>query len=182
VLAMFKSVQDAFGPLNALVNNAGIVFKASPLVEMDTPRLERVFAVNVLGTYLCAREAVRCMSRRLGGAGGVIVNMSSVASRLGSPNEFVDYAGAKGAVDTMTWGLAKELGPEGIRVNAIRPGLIDTDIHADVGFPERAKELGASMPMGRAGTVEEVAEAVLWLMSDAASYVSGSVLDVSGGR
>jgi NAD(P)-dependent dehydrogenase (short-subunit alcohol dehydrogenase family) len=182
VIAMFDAVEQTFGRLDALVNNAGIVAPSSQLADMDLARLKRIFDVNVLGAYLCAREAARRMSTDRGGAGGVIVNLSSAASRLGSPNEYVDYAGSKGAVDTMTLGLAKELGPQGVRVNAVRPGLIDTEIHASGGKPGRAAQLGASTPLGRPGSAEEVAESIVWLLSDAASYVTGALLDVSGGR
>ena len=181
-VAMFDTVTSAFGPLDGLVNNAGIIAPVQPLAEMSVERLRRLFDVNILGAYLCAREAARRMSRSRGGKGGAIVNVSSVASRLGSPNEFVDYAGSKGAIDTFTIGLSKELGPEGIRVNAVRPGLIDTEIHADAGRPDRAFALGKAMPLGRAGTADEVGEAIVWLLDDAASYVSGALLDVGGGR
>jgi NAD(P)-dependent dehydrogenase (short-subunit alcohol dehydrogenase family) len=175
-------VEHAFGRIDALVNNAGIVAPSLPLADMDAARLKRMFDVNVYGAYLCAREAARRMSKDRGGHGGAIVNVSSAASRLGSPNEYVDYAGSKGAVDTMTIGLAKELGPQGIRVNAVRPGLIDTDIHASGGRPDRAAVLGAQTPLGRPGTADEVAEAIVWLLSDASSYVNGALLDVSAGR
>ncbi|WP_343657693.1 SDR family oxidoreductase [Paraburkholderia caribensis] len=182
VIAMFDAVEHAFGRIDALVNNAGIVAPSMPLANMDATRLKRMFDVNVYGAYLCAREASRRMSKDRGGHGGVIVNVSSAASRLGSPNEYVDYAGSKGAVDTMTIGLAKELGPQGIRVNAVRPGLIDTDIHASGGRPDRAAVLGVQTPLGRPGTADEVAEAIVWLLSDASSYVTGALLDVSAGR
>jgi NAD(P)-dependent dehydrogenase (short-subunit alcohol dehydrogenase family) len=182
VLAMFDALEQKAGRIDALVNNAGIVAPSSQLADMDLARLKRVFDVNVLGAYLCAREAARRMSTSRGGAGGVIVNVSSAAARLGSPNEYVDYAGSKGAVDSMTLGLAKELGPQGVRVNAVRPGLIDTEIHASGGKPDRAAQLGASTPLGRPGSAEEVAESIVWLLSDAASYVTGAVLDVAGGR
>ena len=182
VLHMFDALEAAFGSIDGLVNNAGIVAPPLPLAQMDVSRLKRMFDVNVLGAYLCAREAARRMSTDRGGRGGAIVNVSSAASRLGSPNEYVDYAGSKGAVDTMTLGLAKELGPRGIRVNAVRPGLIETDIHASGGQPQRAAVLGAQTPLGRPGTAEEVAQAIVWLLSDAASYVQGALLDVSGGR
>ncbi|MGN6316240.1 SDR family oxidoreductase [Trinickia sp.] len=182
VLSMFDTLDAACGRVDALVNNAGIVAPSMPLAQMDAARLKRMFDVNVLGAYLCAREAARRMSTDRGGRGGAIVNVSSAASRLGSPNEYVDYAGSKGAVDTMTIGLAKELGPRGIRVNAVRPGLIETDIHASGGRPERAAVLGAQTPLGRPGKAEEVARAIVWLLSDAASYVNGALLDVSAGR
>lgn len=182
VIAMFDTLEKAFGRIDALVNNAGIVAPSLPLADMSAERLRRMFDVNVYGAYLCAREAARRMSKDRGGDGGAIVNVSSAAARLGSPNEYVDYAGSKGAVDTMTIGLAKELGPQGVRVNAVRPGLIDTDIHASGGRPERAAVLGAQTPLGRPGTADEVAEAIVWLLSDAASYVTGALLDVSAGR
>jgi NAD(P)-dependent dehydrogenase (short-subunit alcohol dehydrogenase family) len=182
VIAMFDTLQQTFGRVDALVNNAGIVAPSSQLADMDLARLKRMFDVNVLGAYLCAREAARRMSTQRGGTGGAIVNISSAAARLGSPNEYVDYAGSKGAIDTMTLGLAKELGPQGVRVNAVRPGLIDTEIHASGGKPERAAQLGVTTPLGRPGSADEVAEAVVWLLSDAASYVTGSLFDVAGGR
>jgi NAD(P)-dependent dehydrogenase (short-subunit alcohol dehydrogenase family) len=182
VIAMFDAVVTAFGRIDALVNNAGIVAAGMPLAEMDYARLARMFNINVLGAYLCAREAARRMSTDRGGQGGAIVNVSSAASRIGSPNEYVDYAGSKGAIDTMTIGLAKELGPRGVRVNAVRPGLIDTEIHASGGRPDRAAVLGAQTPAGRPGTADEVAEAIVWLLGDAASYVNGALLDVAGGR
>ncbi|HJS30833.1 MAG TPA: SDR family oxidoreductase [Alphaproteobacteria bacterium] len=182
VVAMFDAVVRAFGALDGLVNNAGIVAPALPLADMSAERLTRVFSVNVYGAYLCAREAARRMSTGHGGRGGAIVNVSSAAARLGSPNEYVDYAGSKGAIDAMTIGLSKELAPQGIRVNAVRPGLIDTEIHASGGRPDRAAALGATTPLGRAGTANEVAEAIVWLLSDAASYVNGALIDVAGGR
>lgn len=183
VIAMFDEAQAAFGPLDGLVNNAGIVALGQPLAEMPADRLKRVFDTNVFGAYLCAREAARRMSRSRGGKGGVIVNLSSAAARLGSPNEYVDYAGAKAAIDTMTIGLSKELGPEGIRVNAIRPGLIDTEIHASSGAPDRAHRLASQVPMGRAGTAEEVAQTIVWLLDETTSgYVNGAIIDVTGGR
>ncbi|RDS79563.1 oxidoreductase [Dyella monticola] len=182
VLAMFDAVESTFGRVDALVNNAGIVAPSMPLADMSIARLKKIFDVNILGAYLCAREAARRMSKGRGGHGGVIVNVSSIASRLGSPHEYVDYAGSKGAIDTMTIGLAKELGQEGVRVNAVRPGLIDTEIHASGGRPDRAAMLGAQSPLGRPGTADEVAETIVWLLSDAASYVTGALLDVGGGR
>jgi NAD(P)-dependent dehydrogenase (short-subunit alcohol dehydrogenase family) len=182
VLGMFDAATKALGPLSAVIANAGIVAPTAKLVEMSVERMRRVFDVNVLGAYLTAREATRRMSKSFGGAGGSIVMMSSAAARLGSPNLYVDYAGSKGAIDTLTLGLSQELGPEGVRVNAIRPGLIDTDIHASGGDPDRARMLSATAPMGRPGTAEEIAEAAVWLISDAASYVTGALLDVAGGR
>lgn len=182
VIGMFDAVVEAFGRIDALVNNAGIVAPGMPLADMDVARLQRMFDVNVLGAYLCAREAARRMSKDRGGEGGVIVNLSSAAARLGAPNEYVDYAGSKGAIDTMTIGLSKELGPQGIRVNAVRPGLIDTEIHASGGRPDRAAVLGSQTPLGRPGSADEVAEGIVWLLSDAASYVTGAVLDIAGGR
>lgn len=182
VIALFDAAGKAFGPVDALVNNAGIVAPVGPLVDMTAERIRRMFEVNVIGTYLCAREAVRRMARSRGGRGGTIVNVSSVAARLGAPFDYVDYAGSKGAVDSFTIGLAKEVGREGIRVNAVRPGLTETDIHASGGQPERAQVLGATTPLGRAGTPEEIAEAIVWLIGDEASYVTGAILDVSGGR
>jgi NAD(P)-dependent dehydrogenase (short-subunit alcohol dehydrogenase family) len=182
VIGMFDATTKALGPLAAVIANAGVVAPTAKLAEMSAERMRRMFEVNVLGTYLTAREAARRMSKSSGGAGGSMVMMSSAASRLGSPNLYVDYAGSKGAVDTLTLGLAKELGPEGVRVNAIRPGFIDTDIHASGGEPHRAFALGATVPLGRPGSAEEIAEAAIWLISDAASYVTGALIDVSGGR
>ena len=182
VLGMFHAATRALGPLTAVIANAGIVAPTAKLVDISVERMRQIFEVNVLGAYLTAREAARRLSRSSGGAGGSIVMMSSAAARLGSPNLYVDYAGSKGAIDTLTLGLAKELGPEGVRVNAIRPGLIDTDIHASGGDPDRARILGATAPMGRPGTAEEIAETAVWLISDAASYVTGALLDVAGGR
>lgn len=182
VIAMFDATSKAFGYIDGLVNNAGILAPSLPLAEMTVERMRRLFEVNILGSYMCAREAARRMSTSRGGKGGAIVNLSSAAARLGSPNDFVDYAGSKGAIDTFTIGLSKELGPEGIRVNAIRPGLIDTEIHAVAGSPDRAFTLGKQMPLRRAGTTDEVGEAIIWLLDDASSYVSGSILDVAGGR
>lgn len=182
VVALFDATLDTFGALDGLVNNAGINAPSLPLAEIGAERLKRIFDVNVYGAYLCAREAARRLAKGRGGHGGAIVNVSSAAARLGAPFEYVDYAGSKGAIDTLTIGLAKELGPEGVRVNAVRPGLIVTDIHASGGQPDRAARLGAGTALGRAGAAEEVAEAIVWLLSDAASYVTGALLDVSAGR
>lgn len=182
VISMFRIAENAFGLLDGFVNNAGIVAPSLPLAEMSADRLRHVFDVNVYGAYLCAREAARYLAKSRNGKGGAIVNVSSAASRLGSPFEYVDYAGSKGAIDTLTLGLAKELGPEGVRVNAVRPGLIDTEIHASGGQPGRAARLGAGTALGREGKAEEVAEAILWLLSDASSYVTGALLDVAAGR
>lgn len=182
VLAMFARIDAKLGPLSGLVNNAGVVDVSARVDEMDMARWRRMFDVNVLGSMLCAREAVRSMSTRHGGSGGSIVNVSSAASRLGSPGQYVDYAAAKGAVDAFTIGLAKEVGAEGIRVNAVRPGLIETEIHASGGLPNRVQDLKHLVPMQRGGTADEVAQAIVWLLSDAASYTTMSLLDVSGGR
>jgi NAD(P)-dependent dehydrogenase (short-subunit alcohol dehydrogenase family) len=182
VLAMFEKVDAKFGRLTALVNNAGVVDVQARVDEMSVPRLERMFRINVIGSFVCAREAVRRMSTRHGGEGGAIVNISSGAARLGSPGQYVDYAASKAAIDTFTIGLAKEVADEGIRVNAVRPGLIDTDIHASGGMPERAFDLAPSVPMKRTGTADEVAGAILWLLSAEASYTTMAILDVTGGR
>jgi NAD(P)-dependent dehydrogenase (short-subunit alcohol dehydrogenase family) len=182
VLAMFSTVDQELGRLTALVNNAGVVDVAARLDEMSLARLKRMFDINVIGSLLCAREAVRRMSTRHGGAGGAIVNVSSAAARLGSPSQYLDYAAAKGAIDAFTLGLAKEVAAEGIRVNAVRPGLIETDIHASGGIPDRVRQLAHQVPMQRGGSAEEVAEAILWLLSPQASYTTMSLLDVSGGR
>lgn len=181
VEALF-AVADDLGPLGCLVNNAGIVAPSARVDQMSTTRIERMMAVNVVGPFLCAREASRRMARSLGGPGGVIVNVSSTGARIGSPNNYVDYAASKGAIDTMTLGLAKELAGDGVRVNAVRPGIVDTEIHASGGQPNRAAELGPQIPMGRAGQPAEIAAAIAWLCSDEASYVTGAILDVSGGR
>lgn len=182
VMAMFARVDAKFGRLDALVNNAGVVDVAQRVDGMTAQRLKRMFDINVIGAFLCAREAVRRMSTRHGGEGGSIVNVSSAASRLGSPNQYVDYAASKGAIDVMTIGLAKEVATEGIRVNAVRPGLIETEIHASGGMPDRVRELAPQVPMQRGGSAREVANAILWLMSDEASYTTLSLVDVSGGR
>ena len=181
ILAMFKAA-DEFGTLGALINNAGIVGRTSRVDEMSAERISQMMAVNVTGSILCAREAVKRMSTRHGGKGGVIVNLSSVAAKLGSPNTYVDYAASKGAIDSFTIGLGHEVASEGIRVAAIRPGLIDTDIHASGGEPDRAHKLSHMVPMKRVGTADEIANAIVWLMSDEASYVTSAILDVSGGR
>jgi NAD(P)-dependent dehydrogenase (short-subunit alcohol dehydrogenase family) len=182
VLRLFAAVDAGLGPLAALVNNAGVVDVAARLDEMSFERLSRMFAINVLGSMLCAREAVRRMSTRHGGAGGAIVNLSSAAARLGSPGQYVDYAAAKGAIDSFTLGLAREVAGEGIRVNAVRPGIIETDIHASGGQPDRAAQMAPQVPLRRAGSADEVAQAVLWLLSEASSYTTGAVIDVTGGR
>lgn len=182
VVRLFKTFDAEFGDLHGFFNNAGILEKASKLVDMDVARLERILAVNTVGAFVAAREAARRMSTRLGGKGGVIVNMSSAASKIGGANEAIDYALSKGAIDTMTIGMAKELAGEGIRVNAVRPGMIDTDIQRDTGIPDRVQRAVPQIPMLRGGTVEEVAEAVLWLMSDQSSYCIGLLMDVTGGR
>ena len=182
VLAMFEKVDAKLGRLTALVNNAGVVDVQARVDEMSVARLERMFRINVIGSFICAREAVRRMSTRYGGAGGAIVNISSGAARLGSPGQYVDYAASKAAIDTLTIGLAKEVGDEGIRVNAVRPGLIDTEIHASGGMPDRAFELAPTVPMKRTGSPEEIAGAILWLLSAEASYTTMALLDVTGGR
>lgn len=182
VLAMFQKIDAKLGRLTGLVNNAGVVDVSARVDEMSVARIKRMFDINVIGSMLCAREAVRRMSTRHGGEGGAIVNVSSAASRLGSPGQYVDYAAAKGAIDAFTIGLAKEVAAEGIRVNAVRPGLIETDIHASGGLPTRVRDLQHLVPMQRGGTADEVAQAIVWLLSDAASYTTMSLLDVSGGR
>jgi NAD(P)-dependent dehydrogenase (short-subunit alcohol dehydrogenase family) len=182
VLAMFEQVDRRLGRLSALVNNAGVVDVAARVDEMSLARLRRMFDINVIGSFVCAREAVRRMSTRHGGSGGAIVNVSSAASRLGSPGQYVDYAAAKGAIDAFTLGLAKEVAGDGIRVNAVRPGLIETDIHASGGIPDRVQQLAHQVPMQRGGTADEVAQAIVWLLSAEASYTTMSLVDVSGGR
>lgn len=181
VLRLFDAAA-ALGPLRGVVVNAGIVAPPLPLMDMSAERLERIFRVNVLGSYLTAREGARRMAKSRGGQGGAMVLVSSIAASLGAAFEYVDYAGAKGALDVLTRGLAKELGGEGIRVNAVRPGLIDTEIHASGGQPDRAERLGKTTPLGRAGRAEEVAEAILWLLDDKASYTTGALVDIAGGR
>lgn len=182
VLAMFKKVDAKLGRLSALVNNAGVVDRTSRVDAMSAERLQRMFAVNVFGSFMCAREAVQRMSTRYQGDGGSIVNVSSAAARLGSPGQYVDYAAAKGAIDTFTMGLAKEVAAEGIRVNAVRPGIIDTEIHASGGLPNRVRDLAPQVPMQRAGTATEVAEAIMWLISEKSTYTTGAIIDVTGGR
>lgn len=182
IVAMFRKVDAKLGRLTALVNNAGIVDVRADVAQMDAARLERMFRINVTGSFLCAREAVRRMGTRHGGAGGAIVNVSSAAARLGSPGQYVDYAASKGAIDTFTLGLAKEVADQGIRVNAVRPGLIDTEIHASGGMPTRAFDLAGTVPLQRTGTADEVAAAICWLLSGEASYTTGSFIDVGGGR
>lgn len=182
VVSLFEACDRELGRASALVNNAGILDLQQRVEALTADRLERIFAVNVVGSFLCAREAIRRMSTKHGGSGGAIVNVSSAAARLGSPGEYVDYAASKGAIDTMTIGLSKEVAGEGIRVNAVRPGFIDTDIHASGGEPDRLERVREFIPMQRGGTAEEVAHAVLWLLSEEASYTTGAFIDVSGGK
>ena len=182
VLAMFAAIDAKFGRLDALVNNAGVVDMTARLDEMSVTRLKRMFDINVIGSLVCAREAVKRMSTRYGHSGGGIVNLSSAAAKIGSPGQYLDYAASKGAIDTFTLGLAKEVAAEGIRVNGVRPGIIDTDIHASGGIPDRAAQMAPQVPMRRAGSADEVANAIVWLLSDAASYVTGTTIDVTGGR
>ncbi|EHY79457.1 short chain dehydrogenase [Stutzerimonas stutzeri ATCC 14405 = CCUG 16156] len=182
VLQMFEMIDREFGRLDVLVNNAGMLEQQMRLEQMDAARWMRVLGTNVIGSFLCAREAIKRMSNQHGGQGGSIINLSSIAARLGAPGEYIDYAAAKGAIDSMTVGLAREVAGEGIRVNAVRPGVIDTEIHASGGEPDRIERVKASVPMGRGGKAEEVAEAILWLASEHASYTTGALLDVSGGR
>jgi NAD(P)-dependent dehydrogenase (short-subunit alcohol dehydrogenase family) len=182
VTALFERIDRELPPLVGLVNNAGVVDQPARVDQMDAARLQRMFAINVFGSFHCAREAVRRMSTKYGGRGGAIVNLSSVAARLGAPGQYVDYAAAKGAIDTFTIGLAQEVAQEGIRVNAVRPGFIHTDIHASGGEPNRVDRVKAFVPMKRGGTADEVARAILWLLSDDASFTTGSFVDVTGGR
>ena len=182
VLRMFTVIDREWGALSGLVNNAGVVDVAARVEAMSAARIERMFAINVFGTMWCAREAVRRMSTKHGGQGGVIVNLSSAAAKLGAPGQYVDYAAAKGAVDAFTLGLAREVATEGIRVNAVRPGIIETDIHASGGQPGRAAQMAPLVPMQRAGSADEVAQAIVWLLSADSSYTTGTVLDVAGGR
>ncbi len=182
VLAMFTAVDREFGRLVGLVNNAGVVDQPARVDQMSLRRLTRMFAINLTGSFLCAREAVKRMSTRHGGKGGVIVNLSSAAAKLGSPGQYVDYAAAKAGVDLLTLGLAREVATEGIRVNAVRPGIIDTEIHASGGQPDRVAQVAPTVPMQRAGTAEETAQAIVWLLSDESSYTTGAVIDVTGGR
>jgi NAD(P)-dependent dehydrogenase (short-subunit alcohol dehydrogenase family) len=182
VLRLFEQVDAKLGRLDALVNNAGVVDVAQRVDEMSVARWQRMFNTNVIGSMVCAREAVRRMSTRFGGSGGAIVNVSSVAAKLGSAGQYVDYAASKAAIDTFTLGLAHEVATEGVRVNAVRPGIIDTEIHASGGQPDRAQRLSHLVPMKRPGTAQEIAAAIVWLLSDEASYTTGTLLDVAGGR
>src|SRR5215217_1118590 len=182
VIRLFEQIDAQVGPVSAVVNNAGILDRQMRVDQMDAARLQRMFTTNIVGPFLCAREAVRRMSTRYGGAGGAMVNVSSGAARLGAPGEYVDYAASKAAIDTFTIGLAKEVATEGIRVNAVRPGVIYTEIHASGGEPQRVDRVKASVPMQRGGQAEEVASAIVWLLSDEASYITGACLDVTGGR
>jgi len=182
VVRLFSTVDAALGPMHALVNNAGILERQTRVERMDAARIDRIFATNVRGAFVCAREAVKRMSTANGGAGGAIVNVSSRAAQLGAPGEYVDYAASKAALDALTIGLAREVAGEGIRVNGVRAGIIDTDIHADGGEPRRVDRLAPTLPMRRGGEAVEVARAILWLLSDDASYSTGTFIDVAGGR
>ena len=182
ILKLFEHVKKHYGRLDALVNNAGIINTLSRLEHIDRERLTNIFNINVIGSILCAREAIKMMSKTYGGAGGSIINLSSSAARIGSPNEFIDYAATKGAIDTFTLGLSKEIAADGIRVNAVRPGIIETELHHDTGNPNRTHEVADKIPMKRPGSAEEVAASIVWLMSEESSYVTGTLLDVTGGR
>lgn len=181
-MRLYATIDQELGPLTALVNNAGILERQMPIEAMGISRWQRVFATNIFGSFLCAREAIKRMSSRQGGEGGAIVNVSSLAARTGSPHEYVDYAASKGAIDSFTRGLAAEVADQGIRVNAVRPGFIDTDMHASGGEPDRIERVKAYVPLKRGGTAEEVAHAILWLLSDEASYTTGAFIDIAGGR
>lgn len=182
IYALFDVIDDEFGQLDALVNNAGMITVISSFIDMSPERIRDVFNINVVGTFIFAQEAIKRMAIKNGGTGGSIVNLSSAAARTGSPNEFIDYAASKGAIDTLTLGLSKEVASEGIRVNAVRPGLIRTDLHADAGNKDRPEDLKKFIPMQRAGEPSEVANSIVWLISNEASYVNGALLDVAGGR
>jgi NAD(P)-dependent dehydrogenase (short-subunit alcohol dehydrogenase family) len=182
VLELFATVDRELGPLSALINSAGVGDRAARVDEMASERVLRMFGINVIGSFLCAKHAVRRMSSKYSGRGGAIVNVSSAAARHGSPGEYVDYAATKGAIDTFTLGLAREVAAEGIRVNAVRPGIVDTEFHLSTGDPGRVTRIAPSIPLGRAGSASEVAQAIVWLCSDAASYVTGAIVDVAGGR
>ncbi len=182
VIRLFQQMDKELGRVTALVNNAAILETQTRLEDIDAARLQRIFQTNVFGSFLCAREAIKRMSTRHGGQGGSIVNISSIAARLGAPEEYIDYAASKGAIDSMTLGLSKEVAAEGIRVNAVRPGIIDTEMHASGGEPQRVQRLAPAIPMQRGGGADEVARAIMWLLSDEASYTTGSFIDVSGGR
>jgi NAD(P)-dependent dehydrogenase (short-subunit alcohol dehydrogenase family) len=182
IIAMFKRIDNQWGRLDGLVNNAGVIDQVSRVDQMTVQRLERMMRINVIGSFICAREAVLRMSTRHGGPGGVIVNLSSAAARLGAPGQYVDYAASKGAIDSFTKGLSLEVAGEGIRVNGVCPGIIETDIHASGGIPDRAQTLGPGLPMKRAGSALEVAQAIVWLLGPESSYTTGTTLDVTGGR
>jgi len=182
VISLFDTIDAELGTIHALVNNAGVIAPQSQLVDVSADRLRKIFDTNIVGSFLCAREAVKRMSMSRGGSGGSIINLSSAAARIGSPNEFIDYAASKGAIDTMTLGLSKEVAEEGIRVNAVRPGLIETEMHLDTGDINRPQKMRGLVPMKRAGSSLEVANTIVWLMSDDASYITGALVDVAGGR
>lgn len=182
IIALFEQIDDSFGALHALVNNAGILLPQTKLVDMDAARINKLFNVNVTGSFIACREAIKRMSTQFGGDGGAIVNVSSAAARLGGAHEYIDYAATKGAIDTLTIGLALELAEQGIRVNGVRPGFIDTDMHADGGEPNRIERVKNNIPLKRGGTANEIANAITWLVSDEASYCTGSIIDCAGGR